>query len=114
MRPDQPNSDQPVPDPVVAAGRFILAGIGLASLIGEELLGWLQQRAAEASSTTAVRPPHLSQLPLKVSQQAQAELNRQLNRRGLFTHADLQALLKQMTELEKQIDQIAAQHQSKD
>ena len=41
-------------------------------------------------------------------------LERQLGRLGLITHADLQALLNQVTDLETQIDRIAAQRQSKE
>jgi hypothetical protein len=109
MRSDQPSPDQPSPDPLAGAGRLILAGIGLISLIGEELLARLQQTAADVSPTATARPPQSSRLMNEMSRPAQNTLNEQLSRRGLVTHADLQALMKQVGDLEKQIDQIVTQ-----
>ena len=112
MHPDQPITDRPVPDPPTGASRVILAGIGLIGLIGDEILAWIQRRAADAGAIAPARPPQFAPLPEKLSRQAQTELNQQLSQLGILTHTDLQALLQHLTELEQQIDQITARRQS--
>ena len=111
MNSNQPTPDQSAPEAVTGAARLVLAGIGLIGLLGDALLDFLQKRAAEASSTIAARPP---QIIREMSRPAENAMNDQFNRLGLITHADLQALLNQVTDLETQIDRIAARRQSKE
>ena len=110
MRSDQPAPDRLASDLAAGAGRLILAGIGLISLIGEELLARLQQTAADVSPISTVRPPQVID---EIARPAESIVNEQLGRLGLVTHADLQALLNQVSDLEQQIDQIAVRRQSK-
>ncbi len=90
---------------------FVLACIGLVSLLVDEfplllersvqrgsvVLERSQTEAGRRGATSKTAPPMLD------------ELQSELSRRGLPTHRDLETLLQQVTELEKQIDRIAAQ-----
>src|SRR5512143_1724857 len=81
---------------------FVLACIGLVSLLADEIPLLLERSvrrgsaAVERAQTEAGRrraaPPNLD------------EVQRELSRRGLPTHHDLETLLQQVTELEQEID----------
>jgi polyhydroxyalkanoate synthesis regulator phasin len=98
--------------PIGSPRDFILACIGLLSLLADEIPALLErsvQRGSavvERAQTEAKR--RRTALP-EVTPQASDELQRELSRLGLLTHHDFEKLLQQVTELEQQIDQIAAQ-----
>jgi polyhydroxyalkanoate synthesis regulator phasin len=108
----------PVDDPAVAGSpigsprNFVLACIGLLSLLADEIPELLErsvqrgnavlERAQSEANRRRVVPPEVTP---HISHEFQHELSHQ----GLLTHHDFETLLHQMTELEQQIDQIAAQ-----
>ena len=94
-------------NPIGSPRNFVLACIGLLSLLADEIPELLERSVQRGNA---------------VVEQAQAEARRRraalpardegqddLSRLGLPTHRDLEALLQRVAELEQQIDQIAAQ-----
>ncbi len=101
-----------VSHPIGSPRNFVLAWIGLLSLLADEIPALLE-RSVERGSAVMER----AQTEAKRRRDARSaaapsggdELQDELARRGLPTHDDLAALLQKVTELEQQIDQIAAQ-----
>lgn len=108
------SADNPagVGSPIGSPRNFVLACIGLSSLLADEIptllersvqrgnavLERAQSEAKRRRATARQAAPHLAE-----------ELQSELSRRGLATHRDFEALLQQVAELEQQIDRIAAQ-----
>jgi len=110
MQPVMPEPDSSRAAASGATGsprNFVLACIGLLSLLSDEITAWLERGAqpgndvverAQAEASRRAAPP-----------QANAERQNDLPHPALLTHRDFEALLQQATELEKRIEQIAAQ-----
>jgi polyhydroxyalkanoate synthesis regulator phasin len=98
--------------PIGSPRDFVLACIGLLSLLADELPALLE-RSVQRGSTVVERAQTDAKrrrtAPPEVTPQVSDELQKELSRLGLLTHRDLEMLLQQVTELERQIDQIAAQ-----
>jgi polyhydroxyalkanoate synthesis regulator phasin len=98
--------------PIGSPRDFVLACIGLLSLLADELPALLE-RSVQRGSTVVERAQTDAKrrrtAPPEVTPQVSDELQKELSRLGLLTHRDLETLLQQVTELERQIDQIAAQ-----
>ena len=101
-----------VSHPIGSPRNFVLAWIGLLSLLADEIPALLErsvergnavmERAqTEAKRRRVTRP--------EVAPPGGNELQDELSRRGLPTHDDLAILLQKVSELEQQIDQIASQ-----
>lgn len=89
-------------NPIGSPRHFVLACIGLLSLLADELPALLERSVQRGNDVVeraqAAAAPHAS-----------AEWQHELSHLGPPTHRDLEALLQQVAELEQQIDQIAAQ-----
>jgi polyhydroxyalkanoate synthesis regulator phasin len=112
LTPD-PDSRQASANPIGSPRNFVLACIGLLSLLAEELPALLE-RSVQRGSAVVERAQAETQRrraapPEAAAQPVPDEVQRELSRRGLPTHHDFEALLQQVTELEQQIDQIAAE-----
>ncbi len=113
-------SNPPVPSgqpaavsrPIGSPRNFVLACIGMLSLLADELPA-LYERSMQRGSAVMERAWTEAKRRRAVSPETTLhisdELLRELSRRGLPTHHDFEALLQQVTELEQQIDRIAAQ-----
>jgi hypothetical protein len=98
--------------PIGSPRNFVLACIGLASLLADEIPALLErsvqrgnavlERAQGEAERRRAAPPDVTP---RLSHDVQSELSRL----GLPTHHDFEMLLQQVAELEQQIDQIAAQ-----
>jgi polyhydroxyalkanoate synthesis regulator phasin len=92
--------------PIGSPRNFVLACIGLLSLLADEIPALLErsvlERAQREAQQRRIAPPE------KVPQIGH-EVQNELSRLGLPTHHDFETLLQQVTELEQQIDRLAAQ-----
>jgi hypothetical protein len=91
---------------------FVLACIGLVSLLADEIPLLLErsvQRGSVVLERAQTEAGRRRVAPSKTALPIPAELQSELSRRGLPTHHDLEALLQQVTELEQQIDRLAAE-----
>ena len=109
--PGRDRSTAAASNPIGSPRNFVLACIGLVSLLADEIPSLLDrsvQRGSavvERAQTEAGRRPAAPKTALPMLDELQSELSR----RGLPTHHDLELLMQQVTELEQQIDKIAAQ-----
>jgi|GEM_PF-4018756 len=98
--------------PIGSPRNFVLACIGLLSLLADEIPALLE-RSVQRGSVVLERAQNGAQrrrtAPPDVVPQISHELQSELSRLGLPTHHDFAALLQQVTELEQELDQIAAQ-----
>jgi hypothetical protein len=104
-------------NPIGSPRNFVLACIGLLSLLADEIPALLERsvqrgttmlaRAQSEAERRRAAPPEVTPRPATplVSQ----ETHHELSRLGLPTHHDFELLLQQVTELEQQIDRLAAQ-----
>lgn len=86
---------------------FVLACIGLLSLMADEIPALLErsvQRGNDVMERAQAEARRRRGAP-----QAYAEWQNELSRSALPTHRDFEMLLQQVTELEQRIDQISAQ-----
>ena len=118
MSNSEQHTVEAVDNPAVAGGpigsprNFVLACIGLLSLLADEIPALLErsvqrgnavlERAQSESKRRRAAPP-------EVAQQSSHQLQNEFSRLGLPTHHDFATLLQQVTELERQIDRIAAE-----
>ena len=110
--PETESSNATASSPIGSPRNFVLACIGLLSLMADEIPALLE-RSVQRGSTVAERAQAEARrrraVPPEAARQAHDEGQTDLPRPGLPTHRDFEALLQQVTELEQQIDQIAAQ-----
>ncbi len=99
-------------NPIGSPRNFVLACIGLLSLLADEIPALLE-RSVQRGNVVLDRAQREAQrrraAPPEVAPQLSHELQRELSQLGLPTHRDFEALLQQVTDLEQQIDQLAAQ-----
>jgi len=98
--------------PIGSPRNVVLACIGLLSLLADELPALLErsvQRGSAVVERAQSEAQHRRVAAPKVAPQASEEWQDELSRRGVLTHRDFEKLLQQVTELEQQLDQIAAQ-----
>ena len=98
--------------PIGSPRNFVLACIGILSLLADEIPALLE-RSVQRGNAVVERAQNEAKrrraAPPEVAPQISPEVQSELSRLGLPTHHDFQTLLQQVTELEQQIDQIAAQ-----
>jgi polyhydroxyalkanoate synthesis regulator phasin len=113
----EPHSIEPTSSPVGAdhpigsPRNFVLACIGLLSLLADEI-PTLAERSVQRGSLVVERAQAEAKrrrAPATETADIDADLQNELSRRGLPTHKDFVLLLQQVTALEQQIDRIAAQ-----
>jgi hypothetical protein len=117
MNDTEPHPAEPAANSA-AAGRpigsprdFLLACIGLVSLLADEIPALLERSVQRGSTIveqaqTEVRPRNVSpDTGPQVNEVGQTELSRRM----LATHRDFETLLQQVIDLEQQIDRLAAQ-----
>ena len=98
-------------NPIGSPRNFVLACIGLVSLLSDEIPVLLErsvQRGSAVVERAQTEAGHRRRTA-KTAPPMLDELQNELSRRGLPTHHDLELLMQQVAELERQIDQIAAQ-----
>lgn len=98
--------------PIGSPRDFVLACIGLVSLLADELPGLLErsvQRGSRVVERAQAEAKHRRAMVVEAAPQTVDEWQNELARRGLPSHHDFEALLQQLIELERQIDQLAAQ-----
>ncbi len=101
---------------------IVYAGIGLVSLIIEALPTMLERSVQRGdrivhqaqTQTQARRSAGRHKPTTRVSRQVQDEWQTQIDRLGLPTRSELEALNQQIDELSHQIDELAAQHTATD
>jgi hypothetical protein len=109
--PEPDSSKTPASSPIGSPRNFLLACIGLLSLMSDEI-GALMERSVQRGNDVVERAQAEARrraAPPGAAPQAIHEWQNDLSRPGLPTHRDFEALLQHVTELEQQIDQIAAQ-----
>jgi len=113
----EPHTIEPISNPAVVSRpissprNFVLACIGLLSLLADEIPA-LAERSVQRGSLVLERAQAEAKhrrTPLEAAANVSAEVQNELSQRGLLTHDDFVTLLQQVTELEQQIDQIVAQ-----
>jgi len=105
-----------VGSPIGSPRNFVLACIGLLSLLADELPALLErsvQRGNVVIERAQTEAKHRRDTPRRAASadgppRSSHELQSELSRLGLPTHHDFEMLLQQVTELEQQIDQMAA------
>ncbi len=95
----QQDSRTTAPPPSGIVRSIALASIGLISMLGDRVEEWYERSTQRQTASMA--------------QRAADEWEATLTRLKLPTKSDLDALSRQMTALEQQIDQLIAQHSSK-
>ncbi len=99
-------------NPIGSPRNLILACIGLLSLLADDL-PTLLERSVERGTAVLERAQSETRRRRKTAPiappQIRPEIQNELSRLGLLTHRDFEVLLQQVTELEQQIDRIAAQ-----
>jgi polyhydroxyalkanoate synthesis regulator phasin len=97
--------------PIGSPRNFVLACIGLLSLLADEIPELLERSVQRGNAVVeqAQAEARRRAAPPEAAPQATDEWQNELSRLGLPTHRDLEALLQRVTELEQQIDRIAAQ-----
>jgi hypothetical protein len=100
------------PNPIGSPRNFVLACIGLLSLLVDEIPAVLE-RSLERGNTMLERAQREAErrraAPSEVAPPSSPEAQPEVSRLGLPTHRDFETLLQQVAELEQQIDRIAAQ-----
>jgi hypothetical protein len=98
--------------PIGSPRNFVLACIGMLSLLADEVPALLEQSVLRGSAGVerAQAEANRRRAPLETPPPIADEVPQDLSRRGLLTHRDLEHLLQQMIELEQHIDQLATRH----
>ena len=112
FRPEPESRTAAASSPIGSPRNFVLACIGLLSLMADEIPALLErsvQRGNAVVEQAQAEARRRRAAPPEAAQQANDAGQTDLSRPGLPTHRDFEALLQQVTELEQQIDQIAAQ-----
>lgn len=92
--------------PIGSPRNFVLACIGMLSLLADEIPALLDRSVQRGGAVLERAQTEASQR--RAVSRAGEEWPTALSRRGLPTHRDFETLLQQVAELERQIDQIAA------
>jgi hypothetical protein len=98
--------------PIGSPRDFVLACIGLVSLLADELPALLErsvQQGGRVVERAQAEAKHRRAVVVEAAPQAVDEWQNELARRGIPSHRDFEALLQQLIELERQLDQLAAQ-----
>ena len=106
FRPEPESRTAAASSPIGSPRNFVLACIGLLSLMADEI-PTLLERSVQRGNDVVERAQ--AEARRRAAPQAHAERQNELSRPGVPTHRDFEMLLQQVTELEQQIDQIAAQ-----
>jgi polyhydroxyalkanoate synthesis regulator phasin len=95
--------------PIGSPRNFVVACIGLLSLLADEIPALLE-RSVQRGNAVLEQAQHEARQRRapEVTPQITHDVQSDLSRLGLPTHHDFERLLQQVTELEQQIDQIAA------
>jgi hypothetical protein len=96
--------------PIGSPRNFVLACIGMISLLADEIPALLERSVQRGNSVLERAQSEAKQrraAPPEVAPQIAPEGQSELSRLGLPTHHDFETLLQQVTELERQIDRIA-------
>ena len=99
-------------NPIGSPRNFVLACIGLLSLLADELPALLErsvQRGNVVMERAQSEAKRRRATPSEETPPISPEVQNELSRLGLLTHRDFERLLQQATELEQQIDRIAAE-----
>ena len=110
--PESENSKAVTSNPIGSPRNFVLACIGLLSLLADEIPALLErsvQRGSAVVERAQTEAKRRRAAPPEAAPQASDEWHPESSRLGLPTHRDFETLLQQVAELEQQIDQIAAQ-----
>jgi hypothetical protein len=107
FKPEPGNSTAAASSSIGSPRNFVLACIGLVSLMADEIPALLERSVQRGNDV--VERAQAEARRRRAAPQAQAERQNELSRPGVPTHRDFEMLLQQVTELEQQIDQIAAQ-----
>jgi polyhydroxyalkanoate synthesis regulator phasin len=94
--------------PIGSPRNVVLACIGLASLLAEEIPALLE-RSVQRGSAVVEQAQTQARQRRAAAPRPSDEWPIELSRRGVPTHRDFEALMQQVAELERQIDQIAEQ-----
>jgi hypothetical protein len=105
--PQAENSTAVAAHPIGSPRHFVLACIGLLSLLADEIPALMEQSVQRGA--TVVERAQTEARRRRNSPQIDDNVPREWSRQGLPTHADFEMLLQQVADLERQIDQIAAQ-----
>lgn len=105
--PEPDSSGAAASGPIGSPRNFVLACIGLLSLMSDEITAVMERSVRRGND--AVERAQADAGRRRAAPQANAERRNELSRPGLPTHRDFEVLLQRVTELEQQIDQIAAQ-----
>jgi polyhydroxyalkanoate synthesis regulator phasin len=98
------------PGPIGSPRNFVLACIGLLSLLADEIPALLErsvQRGNDVLERAQREAKQRRAAPPDVVQPISHEVQTELSHLGLPTHQDFAMLLQQVNELEQQIDRIA-------
>jgi hypothetical protein len=112
MSNTQPFMPEPEGSPAAAAGppgsplNIVLASIGLLSLMADQITAWME-RSVQRGNAVVERAQ--AEAGRRAAPRANDERQIELPHPALPTHRDFEVLLQRVTELEQQIDQIAAQ-----
>ncbi len=110
--PERDRSQAAASSPIGSPRNFVLACIGLLSLLADEVPALLErsvQRGNDVVERAQAEAKRRRAGPPEIAPQASDEWQAEMSRLGLPTHRDLESVLRQVTELERQIEQIAAQ-----
>ena len=106
------NAKRDTAEPLGRPRHFVLACIGLLSLLADEIPALLErsvQRGSDVMERAQAEAKRRRAAPPEGAPPASDEWQNELSRLGLPTHRDFETLLQQVAELERQVDQIAAQ-----
>jgi hypothetical protein len=112
FRPEAEGRAADAARPIGSPRNFVLACIGLLSLVLDEMPALLErsmQRGGAVVEQAQAEARRRRAAPPEAAPQSNDEGQTDLSRPGLPTHRDFETLLQQVTALEQQIDQIAAQ-----
>ena len=112
FRPGPDSHTAAASSPIGSPRNFVLACIGLVSLMADEIPALLErsvQRGNDVVERAQAEARRRRAAPPEAAPQSNDEGQTDLSRPGLPTHRDFETLLQQVTALEQQIDQIAAQ-----
>ncbi len=104
--PEPASSKLAASGPIGSPRNFVLACIGLLSLMSDEISALLERSVQRGNDVVAQAQAEARR---HAAPSANIEWQNDLPHPALPTHRDFEALLQRVTELEQQIDQIAAQ-----
>jgi len=111
FRPGPDSHTAAASSPIGSPRNFVLACIGLLSLMADEIPALLErsvQRGNDVVERAQAEARRRRAAPPEAARQAHDEWQNELSHPGLPTHREFEMLLQQVAELEQQIDQLAA------